>query len=474
MGTYAEPGLPAGEDSRRAESTSPLVGEPDGPMKFIPEFGFEVGTFTDPRKDLYKKRDSGTSSLMHHVPRDKRGVYRPEQVADYDPEEYDYEVDDKGYCICTAMTKTGTPCRRRANNMSWLCVGHGGKLHPYDKVVNTQRNEMEDHRGEVGGVGRGADPELIERMTRFQKLCQGIISVEDLDDEEIARGQCRRADGTFSANPPKMIPKAIHDRMVSVLFERANEAFKVALIPAVITLGKIANGDAYEPADRIKAASLIVDRVMGKNADVVVHKQDAPWEMALSTITAGSRADSRIARGLDPETGKPMQAPIDAEVVAIEESKESKRQRLLAELEALDIDDHEEHFDVDSYEENEPAPYMATYQMGGRNQEWPVEDEGWSNKPGEDAAYLRHVEPERKPVGSDMLQQESGESLRDRLKSGRRQRYAARANGQDSVTRTPYIMVEKGPAPNGGYLIGFKLQKTPPKKRGNDDFRHRI
>lgn len=466
MGTFAD-----GKYASRAgfvTGSKETYGKPDGPMKWIDEFGCEVGTFTQARKDLIKKKDPGQTSLMYHVPFDKRGYYKPDQCADYDPEEYDYLIDDRGYAMCTLNKKDGTPCSRRAMHMSWKCSAHGGKLHPLDKIVNDDRDMMPTADGSEGLTGVDRDPTLLDRMTRFQKLCQGIISVEDLDDEELARGQCRNRDGGFSARPPKMIPKAVHDRMVEQLFERANQAFKVALVPAVETLGKIAIGDAYEPADRIKAASLIVDRVMGKNAEVIVHKQDSPWELALSTITGGSRAESRKARGLDPETGE----PIDAEIVSIEgETTEERRQRLLAELEALDAEDEAE-FDDDDWN----ADAMARGAAERNDDVEDVEsipgtavvavDDGWSNKPGEEPAYNRA--PEKSP----QEKAEEATDLRERLKSGRRQRYAARARGLDTVTETPY---EMSSSPAGeGFFIKFKLPKAPAKKRGNDDFRHTI
>ncbi len=277
-------------------------GKPDGPMVFIPEFGEEVGTFTQKREDLYKAKDPGKVSLMHHVPRKYRGYFKPSQCANYDPEEFEYLTDDHGYALCTAVKSNGADCTLKAVHRSWLCTVHGGKLHPLDKVISDARAAMPGGNASKELVA----PEVKDRMTRWQLLLHGFIKVEDLDDEELARGQCRQPDGTFSNQPPKNIPKFLHDEMTKRLFERANEQMRGHLMGAVAALGTIASGDAYEPQDRIKAAQLIIERVLGKNPDVIVHKQDAPWEIALRAIGGGTRAESRAARGLDPDTGQPM------------------------------------------------------------------------------------------------------------------------------------------------------------------------
>lgn len=492
---------------------SNLVGRPDGPMKFIPEFGFEVKTFLDPRTDLYREKDPGKTSLMHHVPIPKRGYYQPRTCADYDPEEYDYIVNDDGYALCTAITKSGANCSKRAMNMSWLCPTHGGKLHPLDKVNHPDRDSMQV---QGGGYQSHIDPELQSRMTRLQKLNQGLLDVSELDDEELARGQCRDSKGGFTGTPPRQVPHAVHQRMVNELFKRADEKLQHSLISVVETMIGVASGDAYEPADRIKAATWIFERVRGKTPEVIEHRQDKPWEMALGhiTLTGGSRAESRAARGLDPETGEPINAPM---LVPANETPEQKRQRLLAELKQLDseagvIDVEEElacefcdRFDDEGHlddcpkqlgklrvpnqgEVGEPEAEWAASEKGFYQQnkaQWGEEDEGWSNKPGEAGAYSPGVatpEPEtvddEAPGTAEERRIQAKKELAERLKTGRRQRGFARSQGRESVTETPFQIVEKGKAPQPrygeGYLVGFKKQSTPGKKRGNDDFRHRI
>ena len=452
MSTNA-PGYNVGVAGKGMNSQKETIGKPDGPPLFVPEFGMEVGTFTNPRLDMYKKRDPSKKSLMHHVPFEKRGYYKPDQVADYDPEEFEYIVDDKGYAVCTMGKNDGSACPNRAMHMSWKCATHGGKLHPLDKVPSDERAMMPTAK--ENGTKSYVNPDIVDRMTRYQKLLNGIISVEDLDDEELARGQCRASNGSFHNNPPRMMPKSIHDAMVQQLFVRANAQLRQDLMGAVKSLGQIASGEIYEPQDRIKAAGMIIDRVMGKNADVVIHTQDKPWELALTAISGGSRAESRKARGLDPETGMPI---IDAEIAEVPDD------------EVPDPD----------YNRDDIGPGDGDY-LGQDEQDWPDPEEGpghvdlsGSGDSDPDVHGLDErgdpgVVEEAYPGERNEQTKESKTALRERLKAARRQRYASREAGSETLVGTPYRIMELGENPEGeGFNIRLKKMVTPRERRTSE------
>lgn len=189
MGTLS-PDMVPGQKS--LENNVPTMGQPDGPVVFVDYLGMEVGTFTDPRKDLYIPKDSGTSSLMHHVPFRCRGPYQPSDLPEaYLEQDPPIRVNDEGWVMCNGITQAGTPCKRKAMNQSGLCAAHGGKLHPLDKKLAHDRMAMEG--GEK--LRAAITPELEARMTRYQKFLSGIITADDLDDEELAKGGFREEDG---------------------------------------------------------------------------------------------------------------------------------------------------------------------------------------------------------------------------------------------------------------------------------------
>lgn len=296
-----------------------FYGAPDGPVALYPIVG-EVGTFTQQRADMRLPKDSGTVWLMHHVPRNCRGKYRltDEYVEQYNdwldrlaegdqdipqfevgpPEQWleeerllkDFKVDQNDWVLCDGFTKSGDPCKRKAVNFAGYCEAHGGKLHPLDKVVDLRR-AIEAPKDSAYN-----NPEVQERMTRYQKFISGLITVKDLDDEELAKGQFRDRNGGFTGNPPKMIPRDMHDQFVNELFERSDIRLREGLVACVDTMVEVATSPVYEAKDRLKAAQWVFERVRGKNPEVVVHQQDKPWEHVFQGITGGSREESRAAR----------------------------------------------------------------------------------------------------------------------------------------------------------------------------------
>lgn len=403
---------------------SNTAGSPTGPVVFVPGLGEEVGTFTNKRADLVVNDATGGNWLMHHVPMKKRGMYRVKDL----PEGVDAEdlrTDDRHYILCGGVTSTtvkghrkaGDPCAARALNRSGYCGRHGGQLHPLDKIVNDASSPA---------LQRTQDPST---MTRWQKLCAGIITVDDLDDEELLKGRTRdEKTGLFVGPAPKNIPKALHDRMVKDLFSRSDQKLKENLLAAVDTIAEIAKGTAYEPQDRFKAAAWIFERLRGKNPEVVVHQQDKPWEHIFSNIQGGSRAESRLARGTATEGDiAVLEGAVDAEFIEMIEG------------------------DVQAIQE----------------------EDDWSNKPGEPAAYLNYVQPVEDPTqlhevlpAQRLIQEETPpqgpearetyertlaeearlaedpaaarKALRERLKAAKGRRYAARERGATTITVTPF------------------------------------
>ena len=133
------------------------VGMPDGPKVFVPEIGKEVGTFN-------AEPGGKVPALKHHVPLKCRGPYRPEELANYEPEKT-YRTDPFGYMLCTRFTLAGERCDKRAVNRYPACTVHGGRLHPLDKL---QKEIPEDKEA--------------QELSRYQQFLAKQIDVDDLDD----------------------------------------------------------------------------------------------------------------------------------------------------------------------------------------------------------------------------------------------------------------------------------------------------
>lgn len=258
----------------------------DGPLKFIPELDREVPTFIDPREDLIPPGAKNKfKRLSHHVPFNMRGNFR---LTDW-PEAIqlskvgNVRTDKAGYILCssykTGRDSNGTRCNSRAVNRSHLCRNHGGALHPADK-------KMSPHN--VAPV----PPERSAGLDRTQKFMQGFLSVEDLSDEEIQGMYVLNDQGVKIAS--MKLGTKFHQSIAQELHRRLNRFMQTKTASMINVMVDIAESDLVEPADRIKAAQWVSERVLGKTPDVLVHANvEKPYETIFDTIDAGSRQDYR-------------------------------------------------------------------------------------------------------------------------------------------------------------------------------------
>lgn len=267
--------------------------EPLGDEIDLPYIGW-TGEFTEHQNSVglgMAERGMGGRFLRHHVPLTMRGTYKLESF----PGEYGERQGPASWALCCGMTQThnsrgeqireeSNPCRAKAINRSGYCSRHGGALHPLDR--------------------KRIDWDKAPRHIQFK---YGRLSVEDLDDEELSRGQVRKEDGSFTSN--QYVSSEIHDAMVKKLFERSDEKMRENLLAAVDTMAEIAVGTAYEPADRIRASEFIFKWLRGSTPIKVEVGVSKPFEQVLEAVlSGGSRSESRKRRGLDEDI-------LDAEVV---------------------------------------------------------------------------------------------------------------------------------------------------------------
>lgn len=101
---------------------------------------------------------------------------------------------------------------------------------------------------------------------RMAQLLRGEITVDDLDDEELRRGQLRSANGTFSGHPNDMVPREMHDEMMRRLLRRGQDKIRKNFFDAVDTIVDVMN-NSEEDALRLKAATYLYERLAGKTPE---------------------------------------------------------------------------------------------------------------------------------------------------------------------------------------------------------------
>lgn len=130
-----------------------------------------------------------------------------------------------------------------------------------------------------------ADDDVYVRLQgRYAMLLQGVIKVEDLEDEELARGQLKAADGSWRGRPPKLVPRQLLDAMRGELVKRAHDNLQAALLgPGIKTLTDLAE-NAIDEGVRLRAATAIIERVIGKVPDKVHIAAEDPVEALLRSV----------------------------------------------------------------------------------------------------------------------------------------------------------------------------------------------
>lgn len=118
-------------------------------------------------------------------------------------------------------------------------------------------------------------------------ILAGELDLSEWDDDELLRGQRRSHNGKFQGRPPKVVPTAVHQELVRRRISRAGDLLDETLEDAVALLGLVIRDPKAQYADRIKAAGMVMDRVMGKSPERVHLEVAPPWALALeSLITA--------------------------------------------------------------------------------------------------------------------------------------------------------------------------------------------
>lgn len=304
-------------------------GDADGPDTFIPQLGIIVPTFTDPRNDLIRGVGKHFKRVSHHIPFKMRGFFK---LSDW-PEEYrnqlsldgiDTKVTEEGFVICGGTSywgrglgknkpaEQGRPCRSKAVNRTRYCRAHGGGLHPLDKKMSAKSII--------------APPEnRVKALDRPQKFLQGFLDISDLTDEEVQ--------GLFIYNDAGQKVDSIalgvkmHGQIAQELHRRMNRFLQTKTASMLNVMVDIAESELVEPADRIKAATWVAERVLGKTPEVIMHgKVEAPYEAIFETIDAGSRSAYRqqsqtgeLDMGSDRRAGGSNGEVLDVEFHSFEE-----------------------------------------------------------------------------------------------------------------------------------------------------------
>lgn len=370
------------------------AGDADGPGVWVEELGCEVPSFIDERLDLVAKwngRDKAFQRLSHHVPFKLRGPFTP---ADW-PHAHrmrmgQVRTDLAGFVLCTGINRGredrggGKVCKSRAVNRTMFCGAHGGALHPADRKISAMS---------VAPL----PPDRIENLDRVQKFMQGFIKLEELDDDEIQGGFVRNSEG-MPINGWRLGAK-FQAQLTKELHRRLNEFLKTKTPDMLKVMVDIAENDLFEAADRIKAATWVAERTMGKTPDVLVTATtDAPYQSILAGIEAGSR--------------------------------ESYRENVSSRRLEIGESDYESMEIIDAEVDNTDADWNEGFDVANTSGQDQLRDSGEREPDGDALGRADRIEDDR----SRRLERAKA------LRKAKARRYAARAVGATSLSDTPWLV----------------------------------
>lgn len=421
----------------RALEPNSTLGKADGPYKYRPELDCEVPTYVSPRNDLMQQGRGGAQKyLYHHVPFCFRGAYKLEDL----PKEYfktipNPKCDEEGYALCIANSKsTNAPCRKYAWNRVPFCQKHGGALHPADKKITSKRSQI-------------PDPEKQQHLTRVDKIIMGIIPILELSDEEIVNAYVLDDNGKPVSNT--RLGQRLQQEMTKELFQRMNNLMQKSLPEMIETMSTLATSPSVEPADRIKAATWMAERILGKTPNVVVVADAGKtYERIFDSVDGGTRDDFRKARAIEStrvdEPGRmerlAAQVAGKSDAINAEVVEEDLNEDNFSDEEVEDYFENREEYESEGFnhaEAHQNSEHYNATSLRCTNDDGQSGDGNTSTDPNPGYSYAARAEQERKRI-----EQERKEA-RERIKKSRNRRYAMRASGQDG--NEPMWLIDYGP-----------------------------
>jgi hypothetical protein len=147
------------------------------------------------------------------------------------------------------------------------------KLRKYEAEVIAAYRELEHHVSQ-------RDHNSMEVYDEDYAIAQGVLSMDDWDDEELIRGYRRNRNGRFGA-PPKYIAREVQQEAFRRLVNRGERKMKEAYIKSVEGLIDLAHHASSEKV-RLDAQRELLNRVIGKVPDKVLVAHEEPWEQMLA------------------------------------------------------------------------------------------------------------------------------------------------------------------------------------------------
>lgn len=138
-----------------------------------------------------------------------------------------------------------------------------------------------------------------DEKPRWQQLEDGDITVKDLSERELKRGQIANNDGTFEGRRHALKPKWL-TRMEAEQVRRMRVKVRNLGVKAVDVLGEIMEDDEAR-AQQFQAARLMLEYNIGKVPEVIHVGQETEWDRMAQGAYVIQRGIDAVQVDDDPE-----------------------------------------------------------------------------------------------------------------------------------------------------------------------------
>lgn len=218
------------------------------------------------------------------------------------------------------VTKRCRKCNEEKSVDQFYKNGRSGDGYGYYcKPCDSAKRSINYHEGKHG----------IKIRNRADRFIAGLVDPAELTYDELVGGYILLEDGTkyWSVD----FDKRSSTRFATELTKRLNRMIKEKASRSIEIIFDIADSDLVEPADRLKAATWLAERVIGKTPEKIELKlESAPYEEIEANIGGGSREAHRA---------KAIGSAIDAEIIDVDDEPYDEISEVESEASELLVDD---------------------------------------------------------------------------------------------------------------------------------------
>lgn len=265
-------------------------------------------------------------------------------------------------------------------------------------------------------------------LPRSVRFANGNIQPSELTDEEILGGFIYEEDG--SKTDSAWFEDRVMGRFNKELSRRLNRYIKQKSARAIEIIFEIADSDLVEPADRLKAATWLAERIVGKTPEVLqLGVEQKPYESVFENLVGGSREEHRA---------KQLTQAIDAEVVSVDG-------------EVIDVMDQDpsEAYQTDS-DLGQQVSQRSRQDLADESQFGSDQTSGSTNDDQNTGNGIHGGQRQNSSMDSNksteqiadeiVSKKEEAQALKKRIADAKRLRFAARVGGATSLARAPWLI----------------------------------